>query len=181
MHFLVCSPDQSRSLRFLQATASLSTDAVALEYFHSLESFFERLRKPIPPNAAAVIVAGNAGDLRNLLPKNDFLWNLRVIVALPDDSRESLVLARTFRPRYIASGKSDFSDVAAVLKKMAGERKGFGTRRKKTIAAGEGRQDRAKQACGRLMNRGDGGSVGKFSVCRRHASSLKRRWGAPTV
>jgi len=146
MRFLVCSPDQNRSLKFLQATSSLAPDAVTLDFFQSLESFCERLRKPVSPNTVAVIVAGDAEDLRNLLPKNDFLWNLRIIVVLPDESRETLTLARTLRPRYIASGKSDFSDVAAVLVKMAGRRKGFGNRRKKTILGESGRQNRSRQA-----------------------------------
>jgi hypothetical protein len=138
MHLLVFSTDRDRSSKLLQATASLSSDVLAMDLFHSLESFSERLRQPIPLDTTALIMTGNARDLQKLVSMGDFLWNLRVIVALPDDSPETLSLARRFWPRYIAPGDSDFSDVVAVLKKMANGRKRADRHRKAPIAVDEG-------------------------------------------
>jgi hypothetical protein len=154
MRLLVCSTDQNRSLKFMQATSSLSSDALSLDLFQSLESFFERLQQPIPPNTAALIVTGDAQDLGKLVSMAEFLWNLRVIVALPDDSPETLSLARRFWPRYIASADSDFSDVAAVLKKMASGRKRAGRPRKETIEVDGGCEIERKPGAGRSLERG---------------------------
>ena len=138
MRLLVCSTDRNRILRLLQATSSLSPDVLTLDLFQSLESFFERLQQPITAGTSALIVTGDAKDLRRLVPVGEFLWNLRVIVALPDDSPETLSLARRFWPRYIASRDSDFSDVAAVLKKMAARRKETAKRLKDMIGVDKG-------------------------------------------
>jgi hypothetical protein len=137
MHLLVCSTDRNRSLELPQATSSLSPDALTLDLFQSPESFYERLQQPISAGTAALIVTGGAKDLRRLVPMGEFLWNLRVIVALPDDSPETLNLARRFWPRYIAPKDSDFSDVAAVLKKMADGRKRASRPRKVTLDVDE--------------------------------------------
>jgi hypothetical protein len=134
MHLLVFSMDRDRSSKLLQATAFLSTDVLTLDLFNSLESFSEHLRQPIPTNTAALIVARDRGDLRKLLPMSDFLWDLRLIVAVPDDRLETLELARRFRPRYIASGDDDFANVVEVLKKMAKGRKATGRKRSGPIS-----------------------------------------------
>jgi hypothetical protein len=135
MHLLVFSTDRDKCSKLLQATTSMSSDVLTLDLFNSLESFFEHLRQPIPPNTAALIVARDRRELRKLLPLSDFLWDLRMIVAVPDEKPETLELARRFRPRYVASGDDDFSNVAAVLKKMAKGQKSSGSHRKETIEA----------------------------------------------
>lgn len=124
MLLLVYSADRKRLHRFLKAAALLPSDALTLELYRSAESFFDRLRQPVPSKTSALIVAGDTAELSRFLSMSDFLWNIRVILAVPDDSPETLDLARRLWPRYIAFGEGDFSDVAAVLKKMARGQKG---------------------------------------------------------
>jgi len=116
----------------MQAVASLLPDTLIPDVFPSAESFFERLRQPTPPTTSVLLMAGDASELSHLLSMNDFLRNLRIIVAVPDESPETLGLARRFWPRYIASGEGDFSDVAAVLGKMAKGQKAADRQRKGT-------------------------------------------------
>ncbi len=94
-------------------------DLLVTEPFDSLNPFLQYFRYPVPPDTAALIVAADTGDLCALLEMKEFFRNIRVILAIPDDDPNALILARQFWPRYIASKDGDFSDVAAVLRKMA--------------------------------------------------------------
>jgi hypothetical protein len=123
MLLFVCCTEGKDLFKFHVATESLPPELLPMELFYNLDSFFLRIRRPVPLESTAFVVTGDATDLRALLAMKDFLWNIRLILALPQEDPVALTLAHTLSPRFIAFRNGDFSDVAAVLKKMVGQQR----------------------------------------------------------
>ncbi len=54
----------------------------------------------------------------DLLAIRDFLSDIRMIVVLKDQEKDTITKAHRLYPRYITYADSDFIDVGAVLTKM---------------------------------------------------------------
>lgn len=65
-----------------------------------------------------VLFAADRQDLANLLSIQDLLDDVRIILVLPDDKKETVSAGHRLRPRYISYAGGNFEDVAAVLNKM---------------------------------------------------------------
>jgi hypothetical protein len=86
--------------------------------FPSLESLSKGLRRPQTTRAIAVLVPLDHQDLLSLLPISDLLYDIPLIMVLPDRDMTTISIGHTFRPRFLTFADSDFADVAAVLEKM---------------------------------------------------------------
>lgn len=99
-----------------------------LEVYKTLESFSERLRKPMVDAPVAVVLAASEDDLLHIFSIGYLLYDVRFILVLPDREGRTAALGHSLRPRFLSYADSDFGEVRAVLGKMIG---GFYDNRKK--------------------------------------------------
>lgn len=94
-----------------------------VETHRTVESLNCKLRQPVNNLNTAVMLASNKEDLLDLLALRDLLWNLRIILIIPDRKSETVAMGHMLRPRFLSYADGDFNDVAAVLEKMLGHLK----------------------------------------------------------
>lgn len=91
-----------------------------LEIYRTLDSFSERLRKPMDDIPVAVILAASEDDLLTILSISHLLYDVRFILILPDREDPTVAIGHSLRPRFLSYTDSDFREVTAVLGKMIG-------------------------------------------------------------
>jgi hypothetical protein len=80
----------------------------------------ERLKYPGNNGRVTVLLAGDEADLEEALTINGILKDARLILIVPNSSREIVAKGHLLGPRYLSYADGDFRDVAAVLAKMVG-------------------------------------------------------------
>jgi hypothetical protein len=88
------------------------------EICRTIDGLSRRLRQPRYNLAVAVLLATSRRDLLELFSIRDLLWDIRVILVLPDMEDDAVAKGHTLRPRFLTYADSDLSDVAAVLSNM---------------------------------------------------------------
>lgn len=90
------------------------------ETFNSVAHLSHRFCRPYARggDSIAVLYAADRQDLANLLSIRDLLDDVRIILILPDDKKETVSAGHRLRPRYISYAGGNFENVAAVLNKM---------------------------------------------------------------
>ncbi len=89
-----------------------------LEIYQSIEKLFRRLRQPFYRELIGVFQVADQQELSEFLAHRDMLNDLRFILVLPDNKKSTVSKAHKLYPRFISYTDENFSDVAAVLKKM---------------------------------------------------------------
>jgi hypothetical protein len=90
----------------------------ARETYSDLDSLHRRLCRPRYGLAIAVLVAATGEELGELLAMRDLLADLRLILVLPDRSRETIKAGHRLAPRFLSYVDSGFEEVEAVLEQM---------------------------------------------------------------
>jgi len=90
----------------------------AREAFSDLDSLRRRLCRPRNGLTIAVLVAATGEELWDLLAMRDLLADLRLILVLPDRSRETIKAGHRMAPRFLSYIDSGFEEVEAVLEQM---------------------------------------------------------------
>ena len=91
-----------------------------LEIYRTFNGFSERLRKPMDDIPVAVILAASGNDLLTILSISHLLYDVRLILILPDREDPTVAIGHSMRPRFLSYTDSDFREVTAVLGKMIG-------------------------------------------------------------
>lgn len=104
-----------RLLKVMERIVPLERIAVS----RSLESLSKELRRPVDDTSVVVALATEREELSNLLLFENLLSDRRLILVLPNDDPETLSQGHVLRPRYLSFTTGNYSDVAAVLEKMA--------------------------------------------------------------
>ena len=86
--------------------------------FHSIEDLAQRLREPKENVIIAVLLAGKEDELMEMLAIRDLLFDIPVILILPDRQQETISKGRKLYPRFLTYADGDLSEIAAVLGKM---------------------------------------------------------------
>jgi hypothetical protein len=90
----------------------------SLEVFYSIEGLSERLSQSARGNCAAIILAEDIADLKKLFALRSLLRDIRIILILPDRSKEAISMGYKLHPRFLSYSDGEFREVAVVLKKM---------------------------------------------------------------
>jgi hypothetical protein len=88
-------------------------------FLDSLEELRKVLACPNPRPQTACLVISDQDELLEIMELRHLMESLRLALVVPDDGDQTLRLAHRLRPRYLTAGK-EFSDLAAVLERMAG-------------------------------------------------------------
>jgi hypothetical protein len=89
-----------------------------LKVFHALDNLFDEILQSLDEMFIVVLRPMNQTDLEDFKRLRGLLRNLRIVLILPDNDRQTLALGHDLRPRYLVSDQNAFDDIAAVLGKM---------------------------------------------------------------
>ena len=88
------------------------------EICHSIRELSARLSRPFSNVKVAVLFAVTRTEIMQILSLGDLMADVKSIIILADDDRDTMMKAHTLRPRYITWLDSDFSNVVSVLRNM---------------------------------------------------------------
>lgn len=88
------------------------------ETFHSIGALAERLGK-LPCNVkVAVLFAVTREEFAEILSLGDLMRDVKTILVLADQDKDTITKAHSLRPRYISWLDNEFGNVPTVLKRM---------------------------------------------------------------
>ena len=102
----------------LQRAMEMLIPKGSIEVCSTFDSLSLRLHQPLDDVRQVVLNASSKKDLLDILSLRDILWNVRVILVLPDRDATTTSMGHLLRPRLISYEDSDFLDVFAVLSRM---------------------------------------------------------------
>ena len=114
---LYARSDQNASKR-LHGRIGAMVSMEAREDYSDLDSLRRRLCRPRNGLTIAVLVVATGEELWELLAMKDLLADLRLILVLPDRSRETIAAGHRMAPRFISYVDSGIEEVEAVLEQM---------------------------------------------------------------
>jgi len=118
MHLLFYSTAAGEAGKKLQGVIEELVPEEKIEVYRTEEGLSRRLREPTYDLSVAVLLAATNKDLLYLLANKELIWNLRVILILPDREEQTITKGHLLRPRFLTYADGNFLDVATVLGKM---------------------------------------------------------------
>jgi hypothetical protein len=89
-----------------------------------VRSFSDLNKRLLPrsnqPRPIVVVLAPTRDDLDSLLEVHELFENTRLILVLADTDAETIALGHRMQPRFIGYLANGFTEIAAVVRKMAG-------------------------------------------------------------
>jgi hypothetical protein len=120
---LYYSEEAERRGRKLQEVLTNDLPDMRMEVFADFEEMVTNLQRPEFDPAAVVLVIGSRTELDEFLPLRPALRKARVIMVLPDQTRETLALAQELKPYYIKPPGDDYVELASILDEILKERR----------------------------------------------------------
>ena len=102
----------------LQQEVETVVPAENLDVFRTIESLYQRLRRPLYDLAVAVLLTASTKELLEMISIGDRLLDIRIILILPNRKKETISRGHALYPRYLNYADGDFKDVSLVLRKM---------------------------------------------------------------
>jgi hypothetical protein len=92
---------------------------VEIQIFHTFHKFELKLEQVSDYNKEIfILLADSRKRLDRLTSLLDLFESKRLILILPDDSKDSISIAHKISPRYFTFVNNTYSDLCAVIKKM---------------------------------------------------------------
>lgn len=88
-----------------------------LVVFNMITALSQGLRGPLS-DTVLVLCPACKEEVRELSALRELIRDVRTILVLPDDERETLAIGHRFQPRFLTMPTPDFKDVSRVLGKM---------------------------------------------------------------
>lgn len=118
MTILLFSDNDTELEMRIKNSISEKIDGHEFEIFQTDETLFQRFRQPRADLLVQVLAALEKGTLEKLISNRELLFELPVILILPEGDKEKSLLGHKLYPRLISYSLGDFSDVAQVVEKM---------------------------------------------------------------
>jgi hypothetical protein len=87
-------------------------------HYDAMPFFLDALHRSGTGNRMAVLFPSDGHELKRLVAFKHLLFDLPVVLILPNGKPQTLSHGHALRPRFISYGDSDFTDVAAVSDKL---------------------------------------------------------------
>jgi len=151
---ILFSPSQRKSGERLQRIAETVVSEKNVIIYRTIDALSEGLRQPRNDVSVALLLASSRMDLYKLVSLRDLLWDIRIILILPDGDPETIAKGHILRPRFLSYCDSNFQDVAAVLSQMI---KNSDTDKKIERVSGTEKELKRRSHCGLQPRNGQGG------------------------
>ncbi|MBN1547944.1 MAG: hypothetical protein JW902_14935 [Syntrophaceae bacterium] len=89
-----------------------------IEIYRIFPDLCRRLLQPLSDVRVAVLFCMTKNDFLEILSLGDLLLELKIILILPDDDRDTIIKAHNLRPRYLSWVDQNYLDIGAVLRRM---------------------------------------------------------------
>lgn len=89
-----------------------------LEIYHTLLELSERFHRPREAAIIMVFLPGSREDLLSLLLIKEFIFDIPLILILPDREKETVRLGFKLLPRFMTYADGSFKDVQSVIENM---------------------------------------------------------------
>ncbi|VTR63977.1 conserved hypothetical protein [Desulfosarcina cetonica] len=114
MKLIVYASESNLRRRLLSAMDGLA-DQCHMELFVDVPALNRRLCGPVKGEVWLLLVTQNLSELHCFAAMGDLIQNIRSILVLPDQERQTVFTGHALYPRFISYLDSDFSDVCSVL------------------------------------------------------------------
>jgi len=84
----------------------------------TVDALSTALRQPLICAEIAILLTSGRKELLDILFLRDLLWDMKIILILPDSVPDTVAKGHLLRPRFMSDCPSNFQEVAAVLKRM---------------------------------------------------------------
>jgi hypothetical protein len=91
-----------------------------VEIYYALKKFYQRFTRAGSSNAVTVLLPASRQELENLVQYADLFSDQKIILVLPDRSKETITMGHALYPRFIGYTDSDLKDVTSVLRRLVG-------------------------------------------------------------
>jgi hypothetical protein len=118
MYSASCNGQGEKLLQVLKTVVSEGD----IKLYQTIEALSIGLRQPRNDVNAAVLMVSSRVELYDLITIRSLLWDMKVILILPDSDPNTVTEGHILRPRFLVDCHSNFQDVAAVLNRMIGNR-----------------------------------------------------------
>ena len=105
---------EEQIMAFLQELAKNDT----VEIFNAIDCLSDRLKGDTSNISIILLLAPEKKILTDLLLIRHQLMGHRIVIILPDQTNDTLSMAHSLYPRFIAYRDGDLSDLRAVIEKM---------------------------------------------------------------
>lgn len=100
------------------ALLGMAAPKEGFEIFRSLGELSARLRQLCSNVRVAVLFAISRKELMGILSLGDLMADVKSILVLADDDRDTIMKAHTLRPRYVTWIDTDLRHIVSVLRNM---------------------------------------------------------------
>ena len=118
MNIILYSIGGDEAGKKLQRSIEMLVRGENFEVFSTFTSLSCRLHQPLDDVRTVVLNASSKQDLIDIISLRDILWNIRVILVLPNRDAATTSMGHILRPRLISYADSDSLEVFAVLSRM---------------------------------------------------------------
>ena len=118
MDIILYSIAEDEAGKKLQRSIEMLVRGENFEVFSTFNSLSLRLHQPLDGVRMVVLNASSKQDLIDIISLRDILWNIRVILVLPNRDATTTSMGHILRPRLISYTDSDSLEVVAVLSRM---------------------------------------------------------------
>lgn len=91
-----------------------------VKIYWTIEALARRLQQPRNGMNVAIFHISGMDDLQRLISLQDLLWDMKIILILPNSDPDTIAKGHILRPRFLIDYESDFQDVSAVLSRIIG-------------------------------------------------------------
>jgi hypothetical protein len=118
MTVILYSISEDNAGKRLQRAMEMLIPRGSIEVCSTFDALSIRLHRPLDDVRLVVLNASSKQDLTDILTMQDILWNVRVILVLPDRDTATISMGHLLRPRLISYVDSDSLEVFAVLSRI---------------------------------------------------------------
>ena len=114
--------DSSTNGQILKQTIDQSFKMVEIQSVQTFNSLKAKLKKTHNYDKEIfVLLADSKSRLKEMMPLIDLMEDKRIVLILPDDSKEVTSMAHQFFPRYFTCINRVYADLCAVITKMSNQ------------------------------------------------------------
>ena len=118
MTLLIYSTTTSLKEKRLLRIIELMLPEKKFKFYRTIDDFSQRLRQPVLKQRIVILMLNSPKELEDVLSIRELLEDAKIILIVPDTNPATLARGHILRPRFLSDSKSDFVDVAAVLRRI---------------------------------------------------------------
>ncbi|MCL5807604.1 MAG: hypothetical protein M1418_03445 [Deltaproteobacteria bacterium] len=118
MASIVYTPSINELERRFLALLEMAIPRKRFEVCYSIGELSTRLGMPLSNVKVAVFFAVTQTEITRILSLGDLMANVKSILVLSDEDKDTMIKAHTLRPRYVTWIDCDLIDVVTVTKRM---------------------------------------------------------------